>query len=150
MIPSAQDGLEQLKLEGDRTMYPLTRIRFLRFAVAGALVALTAASTPARADELAQISGPVGPHKPILTTVGSKRVIAFYEPDSGHCAFHAVVWNTTDVDADSAAGFQADLNPRQMVLIDTAENKSLNLQCGDNAENLAIVDTKFIAAGAAN
>ena len=29
-------------------MYPLTRIRFLRFAAAGALVALTATSTPAR------------------------------------------------------------------------------------------------------
>jgi hypothetical protein len=26
----------------------------------------------------------------------------------------------------------------------------LNLRCGDNAGNLAIVDTKFIAAGAAN
>jgi hypothetical protein len=37
-----------------------------------------------------------------------------------------------------------------MVRIDTAENQSLNLQCGDNAENLAIVDTTFVAAGAAN
>jgi hypothetical protein len=129
-------------------MSPLTGI--LTLAAAGAVVALTADSIPARADELAQNLGPVGPHEPILTTVGNKRVIAFYEPESGHCAFHAVVWNTTDVDADSAAGFQADLNPRQMVRIDTAENKSLNLQCGDNAENLAIVDTKFIAAGAAN
>jgi hypothetical protein len=57
---------------------------------------------------------------------------------------------TPTVEADSAAGFRADLNPRQMVRIDTAENQSLNLQCGDNAENLAIVDTKFVAAGAAN
>jgi hypothetical protein len=37
-----------------------------------------------------------------------------------------------------------------MVHIDTAENESLDLQCGDNAENLAIVETKFVAAGAAN
>jgi hypothetical protein len=37
-----------------------------------------------------------------------------------------------------------------MVGIDTAENESLNLQCGPNAESLAIVDAKFIAAGAAN
>jgi hypothetical protein len=37
-----------------------------------------------------------------------------------------------------------------MAHIDTAENASLNLQCGDNAESLAIVDTKFVPAGAAN
>ena len=129
-------------------MFPRTRI--LSLAAAGAFVALTAASIPARADELAQNLGPVGPHEPILTTVGNKRVIAFYEPDSGQCAFHAVVWNTTDLNADSATRFQADLNPRQMVRIDTPENRSLNFQCGESAENLAIVDTKFVAAGAAN
>src|SRR4249920_1776985 len=129
-------------------MFPLTRI--LSLAAVGAISTLIAASLPAHADELTQNLGPVGPHEPILTTVGNKRVIAFYEPDSGHCAFHAVVWNTKDVEADSAAGFRAHLNPRQMVRIDTAENQSLNLQCGDNAENLAIVDTTFVAAGAAN
>ena len=42
------------------------------------------------------------------------------------------------------------LNPREMVHIDSADNESLNLQCGDKAENLAVVDTKYIAAGAAN
>jgi hypothetical protein len=58
--------------------------------------------------------GPVGPHEPILTDVGNERVIAFYELIGGHCAFHAVVWNTTDLNADSAGGFQANLSPRQM------------------------------------
>ena len=95
-------------------MLPLTRIPSL--AAAGALFVLTASSISARADDLAQNLGPVGPHEPILTVVGSKRVIAFYEPDGGHCAFHAVVWSTTDVNANSAARFRADLNPRQMVL----------------------------------
>ena len=129
-------------------MFALTK--FARLAAVGTLVIAGAVSLPVRANELAQNLGPVGPHEPILTRIGNKRVIAFYEPDNGHCAFHAVVWNTKDVEADSAAGFRADLNPRQMVRIDTAENQSLNLQCGDNAENLAIVDTKFVAAGAAN
>lgn len=127
-------------------MLPIARISF----AVGVVLAVTTASIPARADELVQNLGPVGPHDPILTTVGSKRVIAFYEPNSGHCAFRAVVWNTTDVNADSASGFQADLNPRQMVRIDTAENQSLKLQCGDNAESLSIVDMNFVAAGAAN
>jgi hypothetical protein len=128
-------------------MFPRTHI--LSFA-AGAILALTAPNSPARADELAQNLGPVGPHEPILTTVGSKRVVAFYEPDGGHCAVHAVVWNTTDVNADSAARFQATLNPRQKIQIDSPENKSVHLQCGDNAKTLAIVGTsEFIDAGAA-
>jgi hypothetical protein len=127
-------------------MFPLSRI--LSFAAAGALIALTVASTPARADELVQNLGPVGPREPILTWVGSKRVIAFYSPDSGNCAVHVVVWNPTDVDAESTAGFQATLNPRQMAHIETAENKSLYLQCGNNAERLAIVDTaELVVAG---
>jgi len=37
-----------------------------------------------------------------------------------------------------------------MALIETAESKSLYLQCSDNAEHLAIVDTaKFVVAGTA-
>jgi hypothetical protein len=128
-------------------VFPHTHI--LSFA-AGAVLALVASSLPARANELAQNLGPVGPHEPILTTVGSKRVVAFYEPDDGHCAVHAVVWSTTDVNADSAARFQATLNPRQMVQIDSPENKSVHLQCGDNAETLGIAGTsEFIDAGAA-
>jgi hypothetical protein len=36
-----------------------------------------------------------------------------------------------------------------MLTIDTNDNQSLKLQCGDNAERLAIVDNKgFVAAGA--
>jgi len=128
-------------------MFPITRI--LSLATVGAIVALTAVNPSARADELSQNLGPVGPHEPILTTVGNKRVIAFFEPDGGNCAFHAVIWTTTDVNADSAARVRAGLQPRQMLTIDTNDNQSLKLQCGANAERLAIVDNKeFVAAGA--
>jgi hypothetical protein len=128
-------------------MFSLTRSLSLAAAV---VLALTAAGISARADELAQNLGPVGPREPILTWVGSKRVIAFFWPDSENCAVHVVVWNPTDVNAESTTGFQATLIPRQMADIDTAENKSLYLQCGDNAERLAIVDAaKFVAAGVA-
>jgi hypothetical protein len=38
-----------------------------------------------------------------------------------------------------------------MAHINTAENKSLYLQCGDNAERLTIIDTaEFVVAGATN
>ena len=146
----AQDGLGPV-LGRRFTMYTLTRSRFLAVAAAGAFVALSAASLPARADELAQNLGPVGPHEPILTTFGNKRVIAFYEPDKGHCALNAVVYDKTDPDTGmtSASRVRVSLNPRQMVTIDSTDNKSINLKCGDYADTLALVDTtEFIDAGA--
>ena len=128
-------------------MYPLTRNGFLGFAAAGAL-ALTVAGIPAHADELAQNLGPVGPNEPILTTIGNKRVIAFYLPGGGHCTINVVVWDRTDASGDSAARVRVSLSPRQMVHVDSSESESLNLQCGDYAETLALVDTsKLIAAG---
>jgi hypothetical protein len=145
-LDQVQDGLGPV-LRRRFTMYALTH--FLSFAAAGAL-ALTVASIPTRADELAQNLGPVGAHEPILTTVGGKRVIAFYEPGGGNCDLHVVVWNQDDASGDSGARVRVSLNPRQMVHIDSAENKSINLQCGDNAQTLALVDTsKFVAAGVA-
>ena len=131
-------------------MFPRSH-NFLKFAVAGALLALTVSGTPARADEMVQNLGPVGPHEPILTTVGNKRVIAFYEPDNGQCAVNAVVFDKTDAytGMTTAARVRVSLNPRQVVHIDSIDNKSINLQCGDYAETLALVDTsKFISAGA--
>ena len=71
-------------------MSSLTRIGLLGFAAATAFVALSAAGLPARAEDFARNLGPVGPHEPILTTVGSKRVIAFYEPGGGHCGINVV------------------------------------------------------------
>ena len=72
----------------------LSRIQLLKFAAAGVVVSTL--GSPALADELVQNLGPVGPHEPILTDVGSERVIAFYEPDNGRCAVHAVVFDKTD------------------------------------------------------
>ena len=109
---------------------------------AGALVVLMAAGTPTHADQqVVQNLGPVGPHEPIITTVGNKSVVAFYSPDRGNCAVHVVEWNSADVNAESTAGFQTSLSPGQMAAINAAENRSLYLQCGEHAESLAIVPT---------
>lgn len=140
-------------------MLYLPRIHFLSVAAAGVLVALTAASTSVRADELVQNLGPVGPYAPILTTAGSKRVIAFYVPDSGHCAVDIVVWNNVQADglianfwpatAYSAARVRISLDAGKTVQIDGDEGKGLKLQCGDKATTLTVVrDGEFIAAGA--
>ena len=124
----------------------LSRIQVLKFAAGGVVVCTL--GTPAWADELVQNSGPVGPHEAILTEVGSERVIAFYEPDNGRCAVHAVVFDKTDAytGMTTAARVRVSLSPREIVHIDSTDNETLNLQCGENAEKLTIVDTDSAVA----
>jgi hypothetical protein len=67
-----------------------------------------------------------------------------------------VVYDKTDAytGMTTAARVRVTLNPHEIVHIDSTENesvKSLNLQCGDQADSLAIVGNKdFVAAGAGN
>ena len=130
-------------------MFPLARI--LSLAAASALLALTAVNISAHAEELVQNLGPVGPHEPILTTVGNKRILAFFEPGNGYCAIQAVIWNTTDLNEDTTSRVRTNLNPGQLMIFDTPDNKTLKLQCGDKAERLAIIENQgFVAAGAGN
>jgi hypothetical protein len=119
-------------------MFPLRN--FLKTAAAGAMLALFAASTPALADELVQNSGPVGPNEPMMTTIGSKNVIAFYVPGNGGCNVQTVIWNSDDEAAASAVSIRVSLNRGQTASIDSVENKSLTLRCGNYAESLAAVD----------
>ena len=70
-------------------MFSHTLIRSLNMAAVSAVVALVAFGTPTRSEDRATNLGPVGPYEPILTSVGSKRVIAFYAPDNGRCAVSA-------------------------------------------------------------
>ena len=75
-------------------MFALSRLSI--WAAVGGLVILGAYSLPARDDELAQNVGPVGPHEAILTEVGNKRRIAFYEPDGVKCGLNVVMWDSAD------------------------------------------------------
>ena len=117
-------------------MFPLSR-NFLKFAAASALVALTAAATPARAGEMIQNLGPVAPHEPLMTTVGDKHVIAFFVPGNGQCNVQAVIWNADDMEAKSAGGLRVSLNPGETASIDSSATETFILQCGDHAETLA-------------
>ena len=126
-------------------MFPLSR-NFLKFAAAGAFVALSA-STPAGADEMTQNLGPVGPNEAVLATIGSMRVIAFFEPTSGRCALNAVAWDNLGADpGKSAKRIRVSIEAGQVVHIDSAEQESVTLQCGSNAATLAIIDTASLAA----
>jgi hypothetical protein len=126
--------------EGDTKMFPLT-LNSLKLAAAGALVTLAAFATPASADEMVQRLGSVGPHEPLLTTVGTKRIIAFFVPGNGQCNVQAVLWNADDIEAKSAAGVRFALNPSQTASIDSSPTETFTLKCGDRAESLASVDT---------
>ena len=127
-------------------MFPRAH-NFLKFAAAGALLALTVSGTPARADELAQNLGPVGPQLPILTDVGTKRVIAWYQPESGGCAVFAVAWNRSDTDGTSTIGIRIRLDPGEIVHFDSSYDvKSLDLQCAADAASLSIVDNGELVA----
>jgi len=129
-------------------MYLLTKIT-----AASIVVALAAATSPAQAQELPQNLGPVGPDQPILTDVGHKRVLAWYQPDdsAGGCAVNAVAWNRTDVEGTSTAGFRIRLGRGQIVHFDSAYNvEPLNLKCADDASTLSIVeDDELVAFGMA-
>jgi len=114
--------------------------QFLKLAAASAIIALTATSTPAQADDMVQNLGPVGPNEPILTTFGNKRAVASFASGSGTCALQAVVWNADDIDATSASQFQVSLKPGQTAQIGGADNETLKLKCGDFARTLAVID----------
>jgi hypothetical protein len=111
-----------------------------RCAALGTFVVTSGLSLPAHANDPIQHLGPVKPDEPITTTFGSKGVIAFYEPNGDHCGLYAVVYNRADESGASAVQVRMSLDARQVVNIDGADQKSLSLQCGDNAETLRIVD----------
>jgi hypothetical protein len=129
-------------------MFTRTHTRLLTLFAATALTTL-AANAPARAEEPVEYLGPVGPHQPILASVGDKRVIAYYLPGNGRCALEAIVWNQRHDDSNPER-VRVSLGPNQIVHIDGDPRHSLNLQCGDNAKQLTVVDTtEEIAFGAA-
>ena len=121
-------------------MYPLRHNSLLKSTVAASLLFLLA-SAPATADEFVDNLGPVGAYEPILTSLGDKRVVAFYTPGSERCTLQAVVWDQMGPEvAQSAARVRVSLKPGQIVHIDTADDETLNLKCGDDAETLSITD----------
>jgi hypothetical protein len=118
-------------------MFLNSRFQLMTIAAAGALVVLTAANAPARALEPISHLGPVGPYEPILATVGSKRVIAFYVPDSGRCSINAVVFDSASPEAPySASRVRINLWPGEAFALDGTQQKSIDLRCGENAATL--------------
>jgi hypothetical protein len=122
-------------------MLSLTRTHVVTLAT---LMALAATNSPSSGEDLAMNLGPVGPHQPILASVGASRVVAFYTSDGPNCRLQAVVWQ--DESGDDATRLRVSLSPRQIVHIDSAGQKTLSLQCGERGEQLAVVDNRELIA----
>src|SRR3990170_3046273 len=120
-------------------MTPLSRIKLVCMAAAGALFALAVTGGPARAHPSLPNWAPVGPSEPILVTIGTQRVVAFYTPDRGLCAVNAVVWKDADPDAPySSARVRISLKPGQMFQLDGGQRQSMSLVCGADAASLVV------------
>jgi hypothetical protein len=135
-------------------MFPRSR-NFLKFAAGGAFLALSAVAhtpyaaaliapyltSPASAGEIwPQRLGSVGPHEPLLATVGNKRVLAFFIPGNDQCNVQAVIWNADDMEATTAGRVRVSLNPGQTASIDSSATETFTILCGDRAETLVSVD----------
>jgi hypothetical protein len=120
-------------------MFPLSRIPCLTLAAVGSLV-LCDVQTFALAGDQIEALGPVGPHEPILTKFDGKHLIAFYTPSNNNCDLQAVVWGDDNSNDTSAARVLVSLTPGQVVHIDTPDHRSINLQCGDRAKTLALIN----------
>jgi len=94
-------------------MFALSKLS--KLAAAGGLVILGGYSLPVRGEEPIQNLGPVGPNEAILTSVGNKRFIAFYEPDGGNCGLNVVMWDSADDSGDSPSRVRVSLNADQRV-----------------------------------
>ena len=116
-------------------------VTFSRYSCAAAFAAafamLGAAAAPVRAD---QAVTNFGPSEPILVTLGTQRIVAFYVPERGGCAVSAVVWKDEGVDAPYASSrVRISLKPGQTVQLDGAQRQSMSLLCGADAATLAAV-----------
>jgi hypothetical protein len=125
-------------------MCSITHNQRSKIAVIGVVAAFTSFSVPVVADELITNLGPVGPNEPILASVGSERVIAFYLPGDNQCAMHAVIGDRSSNSEPARVRIRISLEPGQIMHIDSVEGDSLNLRCEGN--RLAVVDTNNAVA----
>ena len=117
-----------------------------RLLVATCLVVVGAFGLAARAQEPSENPGSVKANEAVLKTVGNQRLIAFYEAGDGDCGLNVVMWPAADESGNSATRIRVKLNANQAAYIDSTDNESIKLQCGDLADTLRIVDNTLVAS----
>jgi hypothetical protein len=83
-------------------------------------------------------------------TIGSQRLIAFYDSERGACAVSAITWKEASPDAPYASTrVRVNLKPGQMFQLDGAQRQSISLFCGDDASTLTVAaPAELILTGA--
>ncbi len=117
-----------------------------RSLVVTCLVVVGASGLAARAQGPAENPGSVKANEAVLRTVGNQRLIAFYEPGNGNCGLNVVMWPTSDESGNSATRVRVKLEANQAAYIDSTDNESIKLQCGDLADTLRIIDDTLVAS----
>jgi hypothetical protein len=130
-------------------MFTKTSTQLLTVTAFASFAAFVAVNS-ARGEEPVEYLGPAAPHQPILASVGTKRVIAYYLPDNGRCALQAIMWTPAHDDSNPER-VRVSLGPNQVIHLDGDPSHSLNLRCGENAEQLSVVvSTEDIALDSEN
>ncbi len=117
-----------------------TQIRFATLAAALTAALSAPLAGPAAADERSY-----RPIEAISEHVGSKHVAGYFVNDDGRCQVVVMVEELWDPDQDTpgapAARLRFDLRPSQSASVDSPENVSISLTCGDKAETLALASS---------
>ena len=118
----------------------LRTLKILPIAAAVALTALAVTQT-ANADDARANLGPVGPNEPILATVGTARMIAYYEPQHGKCAVSAVVFDTSpNGGGEASTRVRVALHPGEIFNLDVVKDQRVMLTCGPNAAMMTVLN----------
>ena len=119
----------------------LQKLTMLSAAACSLLSVLAVAGTALAGEPVEANLGPVGPHEPILATVGNSRFVAYYRPDGGKCAVNAVMFTT----AANGGGYKSTrvrvaLRPGELFHIDGARGGTAVLTCGPDAKALTVLN----------
>ena len=115
--------------------------RILSIAAASALTVLAATFVASAGDGARANLGPVGPNEPILATVGTSRMVAYYEPVNGKCDVSAVVFDATpNGGGEASTKVRVTLHPGELFHLDSVKNEHVVLTCGPDAKLMTVLN----------
>ncbi|MGE0121056.1 MAG: hypothetical protein AB7S71_24160 [Dongiaceae bacterium] len=113
-------------------------------AILGAAMIASVAVVAAVASNAAPVAGDQATYKPMQSIghdLGSKSAIGYFLRESGECRIILMIAEKADPEAGpmpSAARLRLALRPGQGAGLDSAEGRSIDLTCGDEATTLTV------------
>ncbi|MEM7398512.1 MAG: hypothetical protein AAGF48_12490 [Pseudomonadota bacterium] len=112
----------------------------LPIAAVAALSLFVATEIAGAGDTHATNLGPVGPHEPILASVGKSRLLAFYQKDQGKCAVSAVLSSVTADGGVDAKRVRVALRPGELFHLDAADRERVVFTCAPDAQAMTVLN----------